>query len=300
MLLHDKYTLEMKVGEGSFAKVYTASCNTTGVVKAIKIINSHFFKAGRPTTEVEILKKCKHPNVIALQEEFTSNGDTALVFAAYDLDLESLLRRRRATPNDFPTEHKVLISAQMWAGVAYMHSISTLHRDIKPANVLIRFGSKVQAVLADMGLAVDISVPSPVAGEKGLDASTARVCSSGYVAPELLIVRESKSACTSYGPGVDVWSVAVVTFEVWSLHHFIGYRKNIADEMRIIACRLGDTPNGYEKYITPAPKDTKIAPYTKHVEEDLQNVLALGLRWMPEQRATAQHIAESPSWGFAG
>ena len=138
-----------------------------------------------------------------------------MVFRAYDLDLRSFLHRRRDSPDDYPTEHKVLIPGQMWVGLAYLHSISIVHRDIKLANILIRFGSRIQAVLADMGLAVDLSLslPSTVAGDDGAGDLTARVCSGGYVTPELVMVRKRESA--SYGPAVDVWSGAVVTQDIY-------------------------------------------------------------------------------------
>ena len=196
--MQERYSLDLKIGEGSFAKVYASTYIRSGAAKTIQIIDSTLRKYGRPSAEVAVLKKCHHPNIIALQEVSSWNTHVALVFPAYDIDLRQFLRRRRDTPEDYPTEHKVLISVQIWNGLAYLHSQSIVHRDIKPANILIRFGIKIQAVLADMGLAVDTSVPSTVAGDDGADHLTAHVCSSGYVAPELLVVRNRESA--PYGP----------------------------------------------------------------------------------------------------
>ena len=188
------------------------------------------------------MKKCHHPNMIALREELKHKRDTASVFPAYDMDLRKLLGLRRETPDEFPSSTRQSILSQMWLGLAYLHSSSIVHRDIKPANILIRLGMKVVAVLADMGLAVDISVPSIVAGYDGLGELTAGVCSGGYIAPELLIVRRNLNESAAYGLPVDVWSAAVVTWEIYSLGLFIGRSSSTGDEMRIIACRLGKPP----------------------------------------------------------
>ena len=73
--------------------------------------------------------------------------------------------RRRDTPDGFPPEHKRQISSGLWTGLAYLHSVSIVHRDVNPANVMLRYGLTIQTVLADMGLAADMSMPSSVAGD---------------------------------------------------------------------------------------------------------------------------------------
>ena len=73
MTLQERYSIEMQVGEGSFSKVYHAHCKKTGAANAIKVISSASVKYGRPTMEVAILKKCKHPNIIALREALSCN-----------------------------------------------------------------------------------------------------------------------------------------------------------------------------------------------------------------------------------
>ena len=156
-----------------------------------------------------------------------------------------------------------------------------MHRDIKPANILIRFGLLIQAVLTDMGLAVDTSLPSHVAGDAVVSNLTAHVCSTGYTAPELLAVRKDESA--EYGPSVDVWSATVVAFEVFTLRNFISRRSN-EDEMWIIGCRLGNVPKIYEarvsRYISSTCEIRPCIPlYTKLVEEQWQSLLALCLTW---------------------
>ena len=211
------YALETKLGDGYYCKVYQARClRGSGLTKAIKIIDSQKAKHERPSTEVDVLQKCSHPNIIALEEHYYkyNHKDSALVFRAYDIDLRQFLRRRRDTPDEFPPEHKRQISSGLWTGLAYLHSVSIVHRDVNPANVMLRYGLTIQTVLADMGLAADMSMPSSVAGddEAYRNYLNTHVCNIGYIAPELLPVHKCESA--AYDSGIDVWSAAVVTFEI--------------------------------------------------------------------------------------
>ena len=104
-----------------------------------------------------------------------------------------------------------------------MHSIELLHRDIKPSNILVTLGSEVRVALADMGLACAVlthAKPNIVVGDQRASCMTAKVCSGCYVAPELLCAHHSLADTVIYGYGVDVWSVAVVSFELALLQHY--------------------------------------------------------------------------------
>ena len=116
MVLTDRYDLEMQVGGSLFSKVYQATCIRTGCVCAIKIIGNEIVKHGSPSMEVDILKKCKHPNIIALREEFSELGEVVLVFPAYDMDLLQHIRLRGDTPDDFPHRHRISIVVQFGVG----------------------------------------------------------------------------------------------------------------------------------------------------------------------------------------
>ena len=185
-LIKKQYIVKEILGTGTFSQVYHTVCNATGRAKAVKVIDPRAAKFGSESVEVELLRTCCHPHVIALEDVLhldlrRASTATALVFPAFDLDLGRLLRLRRGFPFDFPNEHRLQIARGIWVGVAYLHSRQILHRDIKPANILIRFGSKVHTVLADMGLATNMSMPSVFAGrdaEKEIN-HTACVCTDG-------------------------------------------------------------------------------------------------------------------------
>ena len=73
--------LEKWLGYGRFPNMHLGTCNKTGVDVAVKIISSKAVKHARPTLEVDVLKKCQHPNIIALRDELvTQRNEIALVF----------------------------------------------------------------------------------------------------------------------------------------------------------------------------------------------------------------------------
>ncbi len=85
----------------------------------------------------------------------------------------------------------------------FMHAKGFIHRDIKPANIL--FDDQGHASLSDFGLSKLTAGPSDEAN--GMTAPNAVVGTPNYVAPELVLARET------YDGGVDQYSLAVTVYE---------------------------------------------------------------------------------------
>ena len=102
----------------------------------------------------------------------------------------------------YPESEVRVMSKQLLAGVAYLHSRNIAHRDLKPENVLLTSERPMTLKIADYGIATDVSSDRPADSLR--DGDQLR-CSPGYGAPE--IVNQ-----LAYGLPCDMWSLGVVIF----------------------------------------------------------------------------------------
>ncbi|MGH0163937.1 UNVERIFIED_CONTAM: hypothetical protein FKN15_046033 [Acipenser sinensis] len=153
-------------------------------------------------TEIGVLLRLSHPNIIKLKEIFETPVEISLVL---ELVTGGELFDRKTSWNNL-TKHKRVISLTafiLWSAscsfpsVQYLHENGVVHRDLKPENLLYATSAPDAPLkIADFGLSkiVDDQVTMKT------------VCGTpGYCAPEIL-------RGTAYGPEVDMWSVGVITY----------------------------------------------------------------------------------------
>ena len=102
--------------------------------------------------EVEVLKRLKHPNVIAYVDSYKESGQLCIVMEyASGGDLGSLIRKKAKEKARLPEPQVLKILAQLMSALAYCHSeMHLLHRDIKPENIFLPAGGDVK--LGDFGI----------------------------------------------------------------------------------------------------------------------------------------------------
>ena len=298
--LYQKYRLKSNIGHCTYGVVYEATCAETGMAKAIKAVDPEARK--RDSVEIQVLQICKHPNIIKLEEiidAVAGRPSVALVFPAYDMDLAKLIHLGRGCPDDFPMQNRYCIAQGLWKGLQYMHDIELLHRDIKPANILVTLGSEVCAVLADMGLACAVphAKPNIVVGDprESCMHRTALVCTSCYVAPELLYAQHSGVDTQCYGYGADVWSATVVSLELACLQRYCKHVYSPAAQLSDILCRLGKPPASVRRRLPSAfrqiCREHRSTPGALDLTAPWLSMVQMGIQWDPEDRESAKTIA---------
>ncbi|KAK3254883.1 hypothetical protein CYMTET_35919, partial [Cymbomonas tetramitiformis] len=149
-------------------------------------------------SEISVLRRARHPNIIELVDIKKSAGKIYLVMefcAGGDL---SLYIRKHGRACESVARH---FMEQLRAGLQVLRANNLIHRDLKPQNLLLTADS-AQATLkiADFGFARSIQ-------PQGL-AET--LCGSPlYMAPEIL-------QCQRYDAKADLWSVGAILFEIVS------------------------------------------------------------------------------------
>ncbi|KAG7554871.1 Protein kinase domain [Arabidopsis suecica] len=182
------------LGQGGFGCVYLATLenNISAAVKKLDCANEDAAKEFK--SEVEILSKLQHPNIISLLGY--STNDTAR-FIVYELmpnvSLESHLHgSSRGSAITWPMRMKIALDVTR--GLEYLHEHchpAIIHRDLKSSNILL--DSNFNAKISDFGLAV---VDGPKNKNHKLSGTV------GYVAPEYLLNGQLTEKSDVYAFGV--------------------------------------------------------------------------------------------------
>lgn len=271
----EAYSLQHKLGEGTFGEVYKGVFKETGTEVALKAILLHNKDDGMPITalrEIRILKSLKHENVIELLDMAVKRGSRAqkkravfyMITPYMDHDLSGLLQNSDVR---FTLPHIKCYLSQLLEGVNYLHQQNFMHRDLKAANILIDNQGLVR--LADFGLARKYveAPPTLTSTSPASRRYTATVVTRWYRAPELLL------GDTYYTPAIDMWGVGCVLGEIFKRTPiFPG--KNDADQVHTIFTVLGsptaETMPGFESL--PNSSTLSGAHYTRTFDHVFSNV----------------------------
>ncbi|XP_029007103.1 serine/threonine-protein kinase DCLK2 isoform X2 [Betta splendens] len=193
--LLDKYKVGKVIGDGNFAVVKDCVERSTGKEFALKIIDKAKCRGKEHLieSEVAVLRRVKHPNIIMLMEEVDTASELYLVMELVkggDL-FDAITSSAKYTERDAGVMIRDLAGA-----LKYLHGMSIVHRDVKPENLLVHElpdGAK-SLKLGDFGLATVVEGPLYT------------VCGTPtYVAPEII-------AESGYGLKVDVWAAGVIAY----------------------------------------------------------------------------------------
>ncbi|XP_038661045.1 calcium/calmodulin-dependent protein kinase type IV-like isoform X1 [Scyliorhinus canicula] len=191
--LEDFYEVEAELGRGATSVVYQCRQKGTEKLFAVKVLDKTVDKK-IVRTEIGVLLRLSHPNIIRLKEIFETLTEINLVL---ELVTGGELFDRIVEKGYYSEKDAAGAVKQILQAVAYLHENGIVHRDLKPENLL--YDSPTPDALlkiADFGLSkiVDDQVTMKT------------VCGTpGYCAPEIL-------RGSLYGPEVDMWSVGVITY----------------------------------------------------------------------------------------
>ncbi|HWO25861.1 MAG TPA: bifunctional serine/threonine-protein kinase/formylglycine-generating enzyme family protein [Kofleriaceae bacterium] len=180
-----RYMIEAVLGRGGMGVVYRARDPELGRAVAIKVLRRGAASGKRLRREAQALAKLSHPNVVAVHDVGTHDGQPFIAMALVEGDT---LRQWLITPRPLPAVLDVLLAAGR--GLAAAHEAGLIHRDLKPDNIFVAHNGQV--LVGDFGLARGIgSVELEAAGSTGDDELAPALTQSGmvlgtpaYMAPE--------------------------------------------------------------------------------------------------------------------
>ncbi|XP_054650012.1 serine/threonine-protein kinase DCLK1-like isoform X1 [Dunckerocampus dactyliophorus] len=191
----ERYKVGRTLGSGNFAVVRECVERSTGREYALKIISKEKCRGKEHMiqSEVSILRRVKHPNIVLLIEEMDTGNEIYLVM---ELVKGGDLFDAITSSNKYTERDASCMLFNLASAIKYLHSLNIVHRDIKPENLLVyqhHDGSKLLK-LGDFGLATVVN------------GYLYTVCGTPtYVAPEIIAEK-------GYGLKVDIWAAGVITY----------------------------------------------------------------------------------------
>lgn len=211
------------IGKGMYSKVYYGYNKNTNQEIALKKI---FFDRlqnkvkDRVVTEINILQKLNHKNIIKLYD-YKFDGDYILLIMEYcnGKNLKNFMDDLNDSENIESVNYVSNLNInrinniikQIIQSVLYLHNNGIIHRDIKPENILIHNG---EVKLCDFGF-------SRVVKDQ-LELFNTMCGTPLYMSPEILFLEP-------YSMKSDIWSLGILFYVLLFNKHPFGSLKNIEE-----------------------------------------------------------------------
>ena len=194
------YSLNSKIGEGSFGKVFEAT-DKLGKKYAIKCINKKKIIKGQLLyNEIKMGIKMKHPNIVGIKEIYEEMNKIFLVMEYCEGgDLFNYIVN--SPQGKLDEKNTINIIIQILDALNYLHNeVKICHRDLKLENCLVRNNGQNQPFikLIDFGTADYIHNGKKMSGKIG---------TLKYMAPEIFIK-------PFYNEKIDLWSAGIILYNL--------------------------------------------------------------------------------------
>jgi len=201
-----KYTLGRTLGSGVSCKVKLAK-DDAGTRYAIKILHQDEQFQELVETEVDTLKKVKHPNIVNLvevgegqQTNSKKNASKQVRYIVLELVGGGELFDLVALGGRLEEKFARFYFKQLIEGLNYLHNAGFVHRDLKPENLML--DSNFNLKIADFGFA------APAKGKTGDGMLETQLGTASYMAPEIHLGKPYQ------GPSVDLFASAIILFVI--------------------------------------------------------------------------------------
>jgi len=206
------YNKIQELGAGSFSKVYRVQNKKTYEVFACKeLARSKINNMINFQTEINIMSKCDHPNIIKLYEVYEDQRYIQLVMEEClgGTLFDRLVKKMEEEDETFSEKDAAIILKQVMQALSYCHNQGICHRDLKLENILLVSKTKISPIkIIDFGLSECIqkkNLMHIITGKNyGNLNMSAPVGTPHYISPEVL---QGK-----YNQKCDIWSAGVILY----------------------------------------------------------------------------------------
>lgn len=204
----NNYEKEAELGQGSFGKVYKVRHYSTGVTRALKVINRNDSEESDISKEGEVMKSLSHPNIIKIFEVYCYNNN---VFLVEEYIKGGDLYSKISKMDHFSEKITLVIMKQIFSAVHYLHTNNIIHGDLKLENIMIHsldIRKKPTMLLSNDKSINDFDIKIIDFGCSTLffknKPLTELIGTIFYLAPEVIY--------GSYDNRCDIWSCGVIMY----------------------------------------------------------------------------------------
>lgn len=215
----DNFSESKHIGSGGYGKVYRGTLDTGQLVAIKRAQPGSLQGANEFKTEIELLSRIHHKNVVGLVGFCYSKGEQMLIYEYIpNGTLIDSLSGKSGIRMDWMRRLRVALDAAR--GLAYLHELANppiIHRDVKTSNILL--DDNLSAKVADFGISKPIS-------DTGKSYITTEVKGTmGYLDPEYYMTQQLTQKS-------DVYSFGIVLLELITGRKPIERGKNIVWEVK--------------------------------------------------------------------
>jgi serine/threonine protein kinase len=184
-----KYGFDEYIGKGQYGCVYRAirQDGSFVAIKRLKNVDSDI------CTEIDVIKKLDHPNVVKYIDNFKVYRWTYIVMEYIPgKTLEACVAQKR-----FASERALALFLDVCKGIKYLHANNVIHRDLKCLNIIVQPDGVVK--ICDFGVSKFLDP---------FDRTTTRLGTPYYLAPEVIMGNGG------YNHSADMWSAGIVLYHM--------------------------------------------------------------------------------------
>jgi len=192
------FSRSILLGKGAYGSVWEATHSDSGFVMALKIVSlAESATAAELEKEIDVLKKCKHPNIVSYFGSCRNDAADELWILMDNCEVGSVKDIMQTNLCTLEEEQISVVTLNVLKGLSYLHQQSIIHFDIKCANILINKTSEIK--LADFGVSEQLEKESGQADDY--------IGSPLWMSPEVI----QKQV---YTDKTDIWSLGITVIEM--------------------------------------------------------------------------------------
>ena len=216
--IDNRYRVLKALGRGGMGAVYLVRESKSQNLYALKVLHEeslmHAATVARFMAEMKLPAKIGSEHIVAVVSSGSAPELGGAPYLVMELlrgcDLSRLIEQHRAISVD----EVLWITRLIGKALDKAHAAGVIHRDLKPENVFLHQpnAGELTVKLLDFGIArITADARGSVAINRG-GATTSTVGTPLYMSPEQAQGPSSGSA--AIGPGVDVWALGMMVFEL--------------------------------------------------------------------------------------